>query len=139
MGCFFSPLAPAAQPSPRFLGHDDVLFLREDAILAFDLAMTYENGRLPSPPPPKAGLARGEDDALFIAQLHGPGPLVFECIEQLFALDVTAAQAATVRASSILGWTGRLVPETIPAGQAPGGQRGLIGFVGTGTVLVAGR
>ncbi len=124
------------------LGEGDVLFLREDAVLAFDLAMTFENGRLPSPSPSPsdanlAGTKR--DEPFLVVQLHGPGPVVFEGPQPLCALDVTDAHSATVRAPSILGWTGRLVPAAIPAGEAPGGQRGLISFVGTGTVLVAGR
>ncbi|WP_394828905.1 tetratricopeptide repeat protein [Pendulispora albinea] len=111
------------------LGEDDVLFLREDAILAFDLSMTFENGRL----------ARGDDEPIFVVHLRGPGPLAIEYIEPLATLEVTPDQAATVRAPSVLGWTGHLVPTAVPPGEAPGGQRGLINFVGAGTVLVAGR
>jgi len=120
---------PGRSALTSMLGEEEVLFLREDAVLAFDLAMTFENGSLP----------RGDDEPIFVAQMRGPGPLAFEFIEPLSTLEVTPARAATVRSPSILGWMGRLVPDAIPPGKAPGGQRGLISFVGAGTVLVAGR
>ncbi|WP_394839535.1 tetratricopeptide repeat protein [Pendulispora rubella] len=121
-------LAPRAGRSAlaSTLGEDDVLFLREDAILAFDLTMPFENGKI-------------LQDPIFVAQLKGPGPIAFEYIEPLTTLEVTPSQPATVRGPSVLGWMGRLAPESIAPGEAPGGVRGLISFSGTGTVLVAGR
>ncbi|WP_394850235.1 tetratricopeptide repeat protein [Pendulispora brunnea] len=121
-------LAPRAGRSAlaSTLGEDDVLFLREDAILAFDLTMPFENGKI-------------LQDPIFVAQLKGPGPVAFEYIEPLTTLEVTPSHPATVRSPSVLGWMGRLVPESIAPGEAPGGVRGLISFAGTGTVLVAGR
>jgi len=120
---------PGRNAAASALGEEDILFLREDAILAFDLAMTFENGRL----------ARGDDEPILVVQLRGPGPMVFEYAPPLATLEVTPTQAATVRGPSVLGWTGHLVPALVPTGEAPGGQRGLISFVGAGTVLVAGR
>jgi len=121
-------LAPRAGRSAiaSTLREDDVLFLREDAILAFDLTMPFENGKL-------------LQDPIFVAQVKGPGPVAFEYIEPLTTLEVSPSQPATVRSPSVLGWMGRLVPESVAPGEAPGGVRGLIRFTGTGTVLVAGR
>ncbi|MEO8874703.1 MAG: tetratricopeptide repeat protein, partial [Polyangiaceae bacterium] len=58
---------------------DDVLFLREDTIVLFDLALTYENGRLP----------RADEEPLPMVQLRGSGAVAFDVIERLRTIDVT--------------------------------------------------
>ena len=108
---------------------DDVLFLREDALLVFDLAISYENGRLP----------RTDEEPLAIVQLRGSGSVAFDVIERLRSIDVTGSHPATVRAQSVVGWTGRILPRAVPIAEAPAGQRGLLGFSGEGTVFLVGK
>ena len=104
-------------------------FLREDLVLAFDLALAFENGRL----------TFGETDAIAVAQFRGAGAVVLELIDPIVSLDVTSTRPAVARREALVGWLGRVVPRAIPMSESPGGQRGLVGFSGEGTVLVAGR
>ncbi len=108
---------------------DDVLFLREDTLVLFDLALTYENGRLP----------RTDEEPLPVVQLRGSGSVAFDVIERLRTIDVTAARPATIRGQSVVGWMGRILPRAIPVSEAPAGQRGLLGFAGDGTVFLVGK
>ena len=108
---------------------DDVLFLREDTLLVFDLALTYENGRLP----------RTDEEPLAVVQLRGSGSVAFDVIERLRSIEVTSSRPATVRAQSVVGWMGRILPRAVPVAEAPAGQRGLLGFAGEGTVFLVGK
>lgn len=108
---------------------DDVLFLREDTLLVFDLALTYENGRLP----------RTDEEPLAMVQVRGSGTVAFDVIERLRSLEVTSSHPATVRAQSVVGWMGRILPRAVPVAEAPAGQRGLLGFAGEGTILMVGK
>ncbi|HSQ62138.1 MAG TPA: tetratricopeptide repeat protein [Polyangiaceae bacterium] len=120
---------PAHRLMPISLDADSTLFLREDMVFAFDLALTFENGRL----------TFAEGDALPVAQFRGGGALVLELLDPLVALEVTAGRSVVARRESLIGWTGRLLPRAVPMSEAPSGQRGLLGFSGEGSVLVAGR
>lgn len=108
---------------------DDVFFIREDTLLVFDLAISYENGRLP----------RTDEEPLAMVQLRGSGPVAFDVVERLRSLDVTGSHPATVRAQSVVGWMGRILPRAVPIAEAPAGQRGLLGFSGDGTVFLIGK
>jgi len=105
------------------------LFLREDLVLAFDLALAFENGRL----------TFGETDAVPVAQFRGDGAVILELIDPIVSLEATASRPVVARREALVGWIGRLAPRAIPISEAPSGQRGLLSFSGEGTVLVAGR
>jgi hypothetical protein len=45
----------------------------------------------------------------------------------------------TVRAALVVAWSGRLLPRSLLASEAPAGARGLAAFSGEGMVLVDGR
>jgi hypothetical protein len=113
---------------PLKLSNEQV-FLREDVVLGFELALAFENGRLPIP----------EGDAVHVVQLRGTGTVVVELLDPWVSLDVAADRGVTVRKESLIGWTGRLVPRALPPNEAPSSQRGLVSLVGEGTVLVTGR
>ena len=108
---------------------DDVLFLREDTIVLFDLTLTYENGRLP----------RTDEEPLPMVQLRGSGSVAFDVIERLRTIDVSTSRPATIRGQSVVGWMGRILPRAIPVAEAPAGQRGLLSFAGDGTVFLVGK
>ncbi len=115
--------------SPVSVDDGTTLFLREDLVLAFDLALTFENGRL----------TFGESDVVPVAQFRGDGAVVLELIDPIVSLEATAARPVVARREALVGWVGRLVPRAIPLSEAPSGQRGLLSFSGEGSVLVAGR
>ncbi len=120
---------PAHRLVPIAIDDESSLFLREDMVFAFDLALTFENGRL----------TFGEGDSMPVAQFRGGASIVLELLDPLLALEVSAGRSVVVRRESLIGWTGRLLPRAVPMSEAPSGQRGLLGFSGEGAVFVAGR
>jgi uncharacterized protein (AIM24 family) len=108
---------------------DEVAFVREEHLLGFDALLEYENGRL----------AVGDGEGALMVQLRGAGTVLLELVDPLATLEVTAASGVAVRREILVGWIGRLGPRVLPLGEAPCGQRGLAGFSGDGTVLVAAR
>jgi uncharacterized protein (AIM24 family) len=112
-----------------FLMRDEVAFVREDVLLGFELTLAYENGRL----------AVGEGETAVMVQLRGNGATLIEMLDPLATLDVTSARPTTLRRESLIGWVGRLVPRALTPSEAPCGQRGLVGFSGEGTILLAAR
>lgn len=108
---------------------NEALFLREDALLGFELSLAYENGKLPFP--------EGED--LHVVHFKGTGAVVVELLDPWITLEATADRSVTVRRESLVGWMGRVVPRGLPPVEAPSAQRGLVALAGEGTVLVSGR
>jgi len=105
---------------------DEFLYVREDHLLGFDAGVRHENGRL----------ATGAVDAVAMVQLSGKGAVVFETRHGVRALEVARDRPLTVRAEDIIGWTGRLLAQPLPADQAPGSLPGFVGFSGDGAVLL---
>jgi Tetratricopeptide repeat len=119
-----------SQRIQAFALHDEVVFFREENLLGFDLSLRYENGRL--------GRGSSGGDPAPLVQLHGSGTLLLELVTDLLALDVKTG-GLTVRKEIVVGWVGRLLPRPLSVGEAPCGQRGLLGFSGDGTVLVSAK
>ena len=107
----------------------ELAFLREDAVLGFDLRLTFENGRL----------TFSEAEQLFVVQFRGAGTVVLELLDPIVVLPVTPQRAVTARRESIIGWQGRLLPRALPMSEAPSGQRGLVTFAGDGALLLSGH
>jgi Flp pilus assembly protein TadD len=107
----------------------EVVFLREESVLGFDLRVTFENGRL----------SFAESDALHVVQFRGTGTIVLELLDPIVAVAVTPAKSVTARRESIVGWHGRILPRSVPMSEAPLGQRGLVTFAGDGALLLTGR
>lgn len=110
-----------------FTLEDDMCFVREEVLLGFDGALTFENGRL----------ATGEGEFVSIVQLRGRGTVLLEGIGEILTLEVQGSRGLSVRREVVLGWFGRLVPRALAPSEAPCGQHGLVSFAGEGRVLVA--
>jgi uncharacterized protein (AIM24 family) len=108
---------------------DEPFYVREDALSGFETSVVYENGRLPV----------GDGEAIGMVQLRGPGAVIVELPEGATALEIIDARMTAVRAGSVIGWVGRLVPRALLASEAPAGARGFVAFAGEGMVLVDGR
>jgi uncharacterized protein (AIM24 family) len=113
---------------------EELAFLREDALLGFELRLAYENGRLALEAPGEGSRAPGE--GVHIVQLRGSGAVVLELAGELASVPSTAGRPLLVRREWIVGWLGRLVPRPLPPAESLNGQRGLIAFSGEGTVLI---
>ena len=104
---------------------DESLYVREDALVGFDGALTHESGRL----------ALGDGDAAALVQLRGVGNAILQTRAAVAALELAGA-SITLRHEQIVGWLGRVVPRALAPSEAPAGQRGLVAFSGDGFVLV---
>jgi Flp pilus assembly protein TadD/uncharacterized protein (AIM24 family) len=108
------PLAGAGQPFFRLVGpgdvwiagaagrwqalslEDDILYVREDQVLAFDGGVSWEAGAVPG-------------DGLRMLQFRGRGRVVLRLEAPPVAVKVTEDRPAVVSRASLLGWVGRLV------------------------------
>jgi hypothetical protein len=113
-----------------FVLDNDAVFFREETLIGFDLSLHYENGRL--------GVRGASGETMQVVQLKGDGAVLLELSADLLAIDVRSG-GLTARKDVVVGWVGRLLPRSLSADEAPGGQRGLIGFAGEGVVLVAAK
>jgi hypothetical protein len=104
----------------------EFVYLREARLVGFDGSLRHENGRLPAADPGPVPMV----------QLAGEGLLVFEARRSLRAISVSAERGITVRAASVLGWTGRLLGQALPPDQALPLGAGFVVFSGDGAVLV---
>jgi hypothetical protein len=112
---------------------DEIAFVREEALLGFELRLSYENGRLALDPP---GEGPRSAEAAHVAQLRGHGAVVMEVASELASLPCAPGTPLLVRREWIVAWLGRMVPRALPPTESPSGQRGLVSFSGSGTVLV---
>lgn len=104
---------------------DDILYLREDLVFAFEPQLRWENGHIP-----------GSRAKLRMVQFRGTGAVAFRSRKPLIAVKLSAPGVLYIDASAIAGWIGRVVPRAVaPAG---GGAASVL-FVecsGEGVVLV---
>lgn len=108
------PLAPDGRPFFRLVGpgevwvagapgawqavslEDDILYVREDRVLAFDGGVSWEAGAVPG-------------DGLRMLQFRGRGCVVLRLDTPPVAVKVTEDRPALVARAHLLGWVGRLV------------------------------
>jgi hypothetical protein len=120
---------------------DDIAFVREEALLGFELRLAYENGRVAledndgTSLAPVAGSARPQLGT-HLVQLRGAGAVVLELGGPPLPVACTGDRPVLVRREWLIGWIGRLVPRALRASESPGGQRGVVRFSGEGTILV---
>jgi uncharacterized protein (AIM24 family) len=76
---------------------DDVLYVREDRVLAFDGQVSWEAGTVPG-----AGLR--------MLQFRGRGTVALDLDRAPLAIKVTEDRPALLSGARLVGWVGRLVP-----------------------------
>lgn len=104
---------------------DDILYLREDLVFAFESTLRWENGNVP-------GL-RGK---LFVVQFRGDGALALRTARPLVRVKLPPQGLVFVDADRIAGWIGRVIPRAVvPPSGGPLGAR-CIECTGEGIVLV---
>ncbi len=113
---------------------DGAACVLEDRLLAFASSLEYDCGRIVFEYPGERPRSGPEGNA--VVQLRGTGVLALELAGTLASIESSPSRPLLVRREWIVGWLGRLVAHPLPPAEAPGGQRGLIGFAGEGTVLV---
>ncbi len=104
---------------------DDICYLREDLVFAFEATLRWENGNVP-------GL-RGR---LPVVQFRGDGALVIRSEKPLVPVKLPANGVVFVDATRIAGWIGRVIPRAVvPPVGGPMGEV-CIECTGEGIILV---
>ncbi len=80
---------------------DDVLYLRESLVFAFEDNLAWENGRIPG--------SHGER----VVQFRGDGKLVMRSDRKTYTLRVTQGEVLYADQDVLLGWTGEVVPQQL--------------------------
>ena len=104
---------------------DDILYLREDLVFAFQASLRWENGNVP-------GL-RGK---LPVVQFRGDGALAMRLARPLVRVKLPAQGVVFVDADRLAGWIGRVIPRAVvpPAGGPLGAM--CVECTGEGIVLI---
>jgi hypothetical protein len=99
---------------------DDVLYVREDRVLAFEGSLTWEAGAVPN-------------TGLRMLQFRGRGTVALELPTDAIAIKVTDEKPTLLSAARLYGWVGRLVPH---GARMPGASPFQLGCQGEGVVLL---
>ncbi len=99
---------------------DDVLYVREDRVLAFEGSLTWEAGTVPN-------------TGLRMLQFRGRGTVALELPTDAIAIKITEDQPTLLAAARLYGWVGRLVPH---GARMPGAAPFQLGCQGEGVVLL---
>jgi hypothetical protein len=83
---------------------DDIVYVRESSLFAFEENLHWENGRVPG----------GGVDSMRVVQFRGTGRLVIRVARAAFSLKIEPEQPMFVEATTLLGWIGRVVPRVLP-------------------------
>jgi len=104
---------------------DDIFYLREDLVFAFEPALRWENGHVP-----------GSRERISIVQFRGSGAVAFRTERPLLSVKLAQERVLYVDATALAGWIGRVVPRAVtPADGGPGSEL-FVECTGEGVVLV---
>ncbi len=116
---------PGQRPFTAVTLDDDIFYLREDLVYAFEATLRWENGHVP-------GL-RGR---LPVVQFRGDGAVVLRSEQPLTRVKLPPNGILYVDASRLAGWIGRVIPRAVvPPPGAPMGDV-CVECTGEGVVLI---
>lgn len=104
--------------------YDDFIYIRQECVFAFESTLHWENGKI-----------RGPTGELLLTHVRGEGRIALHCRGPLLKLRVVPDQEVAVAADALVGWVGRVIPETLPKEGADGGAE-LIRCEGEGVILL---
>ena len=88
---------------------DDILYVREDLVFAFEASLRWENGNVP-------GL-RGK---LPVVQFRGDGAVALRTAKPLVRIKLPQQGVVFIEAARLAGWIGRVIPRAVmPAAGGP--------------------
>ncbi|MBK7073320.1 MAG: tetratricopeptide repeat protein [Myxococcales bacterium] len=104
---------------------DDIFYLREDLVFAFEPVLRWENGHVP-----------GSRERIPMVQFRGTGAVAFRTERPLLSVKLAQDRVLYVDATALAGWIGRVVPRAVtPADGGPGSEL-FVECTGEGVVLV---
>lgn len=104
---------------------DDILYLREDLVFAFEHSLRWENGNVP-----------GMRGRLPVVQFRGDGEVALRMARPLVRVKIPLQGLLYIDAERIAGWVGRVIPRAVvpPSGGPLGAM--CIECTGEGIVLI---
>ena len=84
---------------------DDYLYLRPEYLFAFESTLHWENGKV-----------RGHSGAIELIHIRGEGRLALVSGGALRKYRLTPGHFAYVSEAALVGWVGRVIPQTLPVG-----------------------
>ncbi len=104
---------------------DDILYLRETLVFAFEDHLRWENGNVP-----------GSNGQMHVVQFRGTGCVVVRSRRPLLSLKLTAERVVYVEASVLAGWIGRVVPRLVTPAAGGKSSAPFVECAGEGVVLI---
>ncbi len=108
---------------------EELLTVRESAIVALEGDVVYDGARLPG----------GDGDFVSMVHLRGSGSVTLALPVHTTAIEVDAGRAVLVRVHAVLGWFGRVTARALAPSESPTRARGLAALEGEGMVILDGR
>ncbi|HUH02474.1 MAG TPA: tetratricopeptide repeat protein [Kofleriaceae bacterium] len=81
---------------------DDILYLREDLVFAFQEQLRWENGHVP-----------GSDHSINMVQFRGDGAVAIRSRKPLLSVKLAPDKVLYADAEALAGWIGRVVPRLV--------------------------
>ncbi|MBK9031327.1 MAG: tetratricopeptide repeat protein [Myxococcales bacterium] len=104
---------------------DDIFYLREDLVFAFEPQLRWENGHVP-----------GSRESIPMVQFRGSGAVAFRTGRPLLSVKLAQERVLYVDATALAGWIGRVVPRAVTSADAGPGSELFVECTGEGVVLV---
>jgi uncharacterized protein (AIM24 family) len=104
---------------------DDILYLRETLVFAFEDQLRWENGNVP-----------GSNGQMHVVQFRGAGCVVVRSRRPLLSLKLKAERVVYVEASVLAGWIGRVVPRLVTPAAGGKSSAPFVECAGEGVVLI---
>lgn len=108
---------------------DEMLYLNESTVFAFQEEINWENGRIHG---------EGERDVNLV-QFRGQGIIALATKEKLASIQITSAYPLLVDLFSLTGWYGKILPKIIALSVPSEGKKGkkiMVELKGEGSVLL---
>jgi uncharacterized protein (AIM24 family) len=118
-------VAPQGNSFTALALDDDIVYLREDFVFAFEEHLGWENGHVP-----------GSAASIDVVQFRGAGCVVLRTRKPPLTVKLAAEKMLLVDASALAGWIGRVVPRVVTP---VGGGDASVPFVectGEGVILL---
>ena len=102
---------------------DDIVYLREEYVFAFEPGLRWENGRVPG-------------TNFHVAQFRGHGCLAIRTPKELLSVRLTSERVMYVESGVIAGWIGKVVPRFVKPAAGGDSSTSFIECSGEGVVLM---
>ncbi|HUS68507.1 MAG TPA: AIM24 family protein, partial [Kofleriaceae bacterium] len=118
-------VSPANQTFTAIALDDDIIYVREGFVFAFEEQLRWESGHVP-----------GSNGQMHVVQFRGNGCLAVRSKRPLLSLKLVAERSVYVESSVLAGWIGRVVPRLVAPAGGGGAVATFVECSGEGVVLI---